>query len=73
MQDILLGHINHEMYEDFFTPTIDKYGYIDLENNQDQFNSLDKVIKSNIYGFNLKKIYLFDMNGQIIYSNIQSM
>ncbi len=66
----IVGHINHEMYEDFFTPTIDKYGYVDLENNQDQFNSLDKVIKSNIYGFNLKKIYLFDMNGQIIYSNI---
>jgi len=66
----IVGHINHEMYEDFFGPTISKYGYIDLENNQDQFNRLDKVIKSNIYGFNLKKIYLFDMNGQIIYSNI---
>jgi signal transduction histidine kinase len=66
----IVKHINHKMYEDFFTPTIDKYGYIDLENNQDQFSRLDKVIKSNIYGFNLKKVYLFDMNGQIIYSNI---
>ncbi len=66
----IVGHINHEMYEDFFTPTIGKYGYIDLENNQDQFERLDKVIKSNIYGFNLKKVYLFDMNSQIIYSNI---
>ena len=66
----IVGHINHDMYEDFFTPVIDKYGSIDLENNRDQFNSLDKVIKNNIYGFNLKKVYLFDMKGQIIYSNV---
>ena len=66
----IVNHINLEMYEEFFTPAMSRYGYIDLDNNQDQFNSLDKVIKSNIYGFNLKKIYLFDMKGQIIYSNI---
>jgi len=66
----IVGHINHDMYEDFFTPVIDKYGSIDLENNRDQFNSLDKVIKNNISGFNLKKVYLFDMKGQIIYSNV---
>jgi two-component system, NtrC family, sensor kinase len=66
----IVNHINLEMYEAFFVPSMDKYGYIDLENNKEQFNSLDKIIKSNIYGFNLKKIYLFDMNGQIVYSNI---
>jgi len=66
----IVKHINLKMYEEFFDPEISKYGYIDLENNQDQFNNLDKVIKSNIYGFNLKKVYLFDMKGQIIYSNI---
>lgn len=66
----IVNHVNLKMYEDFFIPVISKYGYIDLVNNQDQFNRLDKVIKSNIYGFNLKKAYLFDMNGQIVYSNI---
>ncbi|MFQ5714085.1 MAG: sensor histidine kinase [Candidatus Scalinduaceae bacterium] len=66
----IVTNINHALYEEFFSPTISKYGYIDLENNQDQFNRLDKVMKSNVYGLNLKKIYLFDMNGQIIYSNI---
>ena len=66
----IINHINLEMYDEFFAPSMDKYGYIDLENNEEQFNSLDKIIKSNIYGFNLKKIYLFDMNGQIVYSNI---
>ncbi len=66
----IVDNINHAMYEDFFNPTINKDGYIDLDNNQDQFDRLDKVIKSNIYGLNLKKVYLFDLNGQIIYSNI---
>ncbi|MBS1257656.1 MAG: Adaptive-response sensory-kinase SasA [Candidatus Scalindua arabica] len=66
----IVTNINHAMYKDFFTPTINEYGYIDLENNRDQFNRLDKVIKSNIYGLNLKKVYIFNMNGQIIYSNI---
>ncbi len=66
----IVDHINLEMYEEFFTPAMSKHGYIDLDNNLEQFNSLDKVIKSDIYGFNLKKVYLFDMNGQIVYSNI---
>jgi two-component system NtrC family sensor kinase len=66
----IVNHINLEMYEEFFIPAMSKHGFIDLDNNLDQFNSLDKVIKGNIYGFNLKKVYLFDMNGQIIYSNI---
>jgi len=63
-------NINHAMYEEFVTPAISKYGYIDLENNRDQFNKLDKVMKSNIHGLNIRKIYFYDMNGQIIYSNI---
>ena len=68
--EYIVANINHAMYEEVFNPTTNKYEYIDIENNQDQFNRLDKIIKSSIYGLNLRKIYLFDMNGQIIYSNI---
>ena len=68
--EYIVTNINHAMYEEVFNSTTNKYEYIDIENNQDQFNELDKIIKSSIYGLNLKKIYLFDMNGQIIYSNI---
>lgn len=66
----MVANINYVLYEEFFTPTIEKYGYVDLENNQEQFDKLDKIIKSNIYGLNLRGIYLFDLNGQIIYSDI---
>ena len=68
--EYIVTNINHAMYEEVFNSTTNKYVYIDIENNQDQFNELDKIIKSSIYGLNLRKIYLFDMNGQIIYSNI---
>ena len=68
--EYIVTNINHAMYEEVFNSTTNKYEYIDIENNQDQFNRLDKIIKSSIYGLNLRKIYLFDMNGQIIYSNI---
>ena len=68
--EYIVANINHAMYEEVFNSTTNKYEYIDIENNQDQFNELDKIIKSSIYGLNLRKIYLFDMNGQIIYSNI---
>tara|TARA_B100001079_G_scaffold233426_1_gene214208 strand:+ start:363 stop:1991 length:1629 start_codon:yes stop_codon:yes gene_type:complete len=68
--EYIVTNINHAMYEEVFNSTTNKYEYIDIENNQDQFNELDKIIKSSIYGLNLRKIYLFDMNGQIIYSNI---
>jgi len=66
----IVNHINLEMYDEFFGLAMSKYGYINLVNNQDQFKSLEKIVKSNIYDFNLKKVYLYDMNGQIIYSNI---
>lgn len=59
------------MYENFFSPTSNRYGYIDLENNQDQSGKLVKVIKSSIYGINLKKIYLFDIDGRIFFSTIR--
>ena len=66
----IVNHINLEMYDEFFGPAMNEYGYINLKNNRDQFKCLEKIVKSNIYDFNLKKAYLYDMNGQIIYSNI---
>jgi len=66
----MVANINYVLYEEFFRPTIEKYGYIDLENSQEQFDKLDEIIKSNIYGLNLRGIYLFDLNGQIIYSDV---
>ncbi len=66
----IVNHVNLEMYSDFFFPEMMKFGDIDLLNDKDQFDKFDKVMKGNIYGFNLNKIYLFDMNRQIVYSPV---
>ena len=68
--EYIATNINHALYENFLFPTIKEYGYIDLDNNRDQLNDLVKVIKGSIYGLNLKKVYLFDMDGKIVYSTI---
>lgn len=67
----IVSNINHALYEKFFIPSIKDYGQVDKENDHEQLEKLGNIIKSNIYGLNIKKIYLFDMDGQVIYSNIQ--
>jgi len=66
----IISNLNHSMYEKFFFPLMEAEGQIDLENNPDHFRKLDKVIRMSIYGYNIKKVYLYDYNRQIIYSTV---
>src|SRR4030067_484150 len=63
-------HINYELYKDFLIPTLKKSGKIDLENNRRQLRKLDNTVRENLYGLNIKKLYLYDLEGNIIYSTI---
>lgn len=63
-------HINYEVYKEFLVPTLRKDKQIDLENNRRQLRKLDKVIRKNLYGLQIKKLYLYDMEGHIIYSTV---
>lgn len=65
-----ITHINYEIYKEFLVPTLRKDKKIDLENNRRQFRKLDKVIRKNLYGLQIKKLYLYDMEGHIIYSTV---
>ena len=58
------------MYKDFFLPTLRKDKQIDLENNRGQFEKLDKVVRENVYGLKIKKLYLCDLESHIIYSTV---
>ena len=69
----IVDNINYALYEEVINPAISKDGHVDLKRNLEHFNKLDYVIKSKIYGLNIKKIYLFDMSGQIIYSSIPGL
>ncbi|MBI5125000.1 MAG: hypothetical protein HZA70_02075, partial [Planctomycetes bacterium] len=64
------SNLNHAIYEEFFFPLIRSGESIDLENNRGQASKLDDVIKKHSFGYNIQKLYVFDRNGQIIYSTI---
>ena len=65
-----ISHLNYKIYKDFLLPTLRRDKRIDLENNPVQFKKLDKVIRENMYGLNIKKLYLYDLEGHIIYSTV---
>ncbi|MFN3532815.1 MAG: sensor histidine kinase [Candidatus Brocadia sp.] len=64
------AHLNYEIYKDFLLPALRKDKQIDLENNRKQFKRLDKVVRENLYGLKIKKLYLYDLEGRIIYSTV---
>ncbi|MGR3176544.1 MAG: sensor histidine kinase [Candidatus Anammoxibacter sp.] len=66
----IISNLNHSMYDEFFFPLMETEGQIDLENNPEHFRKLDKVIRRSIYGYNIKKVYLYDNNRRIIYSTV---
>ncbi len=61
-------HLNYEIYKDFLLPILKRNRQIDLENNRAQFKRLDKVIRENMYGLNIKTLYLYDLEGRVVYS-----
>ena len=63
-------HLNYEIYKDFLFPILKRNRLIDLENNRAQFKKLNKVVLENVYGLNIKKLYLYDLEGHVIYSTI---
>lgn len=65
-----ISHLNYAIYKDFFLPILKKDKHTDMESNRDLLIMLDNVIHENTYGLNIKKLYLFDMEGNIMYSTI---
>lgn len=63
-------HLNYEIYKDFLFPTLRKDKHIDLENNPKQLKNLDKTVRENLHGLKVTKLYLYDLEGRIIYSTV---
>ncbi|MGR3219292.1 MAG: hypothetical protein ACUZ8H_05660, partial [Candidatus Anammoxibacter sp.] len=66
----IIRNLNYTMYNEFFYPIMEAEGQIDLENNPEHQRKLDEVIKKGIYGYNIKKVYLYDDKRRVIYSTI---
>lgn len=60
-------NLNYAMYQEFFFPAMKSGQPIDLKNNREQFGALDAIIRNHTFGQNVQRVYIFDMDGKIIY------
>lgn len=63
-----ISHLNYEIYKDFFLPTLRKDNLIDLKNNRRQLKKLDRIVREETRGLQIKKLYLYNLEGCILYS-----
>lgn len=59
--------LNLHIHRRFLDPTIARDGYVDLE-RPEHFRALDDVVRLAIAEFDVQAVYLFDLEGRILYS-----
>lgn len=64
---LIIKNLYNQIYHGFIQPTLRNKGYIDLS-NKEQLEDLDQVVTLAISGLNIKNLYFFDLEGNIIYS-----
>jgi signal transduction histidine kinase len=65
-------NLNHQVFSRFVLPTVLKYGRITLASPQ-QYELLDKVVRSTIHGFKVDRVDVYDPKGVISYSTDRSL
>ncbi len=64
---LLIENLNHQIFLQFALPVALKYGKIQLR-NPDQFEHLDKVVRSTLHSFHVETVNIFDMDNTVSYS-----
>ncbi len=64
---LLVDNLNHQIFTQFFLPAALKFRKIQLR-NKEQFEWLDKVIRSTVHSFKVEKVNIYDMSNIISYS-----
>ncbi len=64
---LLVENLNHQVFLQFVIPVALKFGKIQLR-NQDQFERMDKVVRSTLHSFKVDMVNIYDMNHIISYS-----
>ena len=64
---LLVENLNHQIFSQFFIPMARKYRKIQLR-DKEQFNLLDKVVRSTLHSFKIDMVNIYDMNNIISYS-----
>lgn len=64
---LLIKNLNHQIFLQFIIPTVLKRGNIHLRET-DQFELMDKVVRSTLHSFNVDMVNIYDLNNTISYS-----
>jgi signal transduction histidine kinase len=63
----LVENLNHQVFLQFVIPVALKYGKIQLR-NPEQFDRMDKVVRSTFHSFKVESVNIFDKNNVVSYS-----
>jgi len=69
---LLIENLNHQVFLQFIIPVALKFGKIQLS-NKNQFERMDKVVRSTLHSFKVDMVNIYDMNNTISYSFDQSV
>lgn len=64
---VLIENLNHQVFLQFIIPVALKFGKIQLS-NENQFERMDKVVKSTLHSFKIDMVNIYDMDNTISYS-----
>ncbi len=65
--ELLVENLNHQVFLQFIIPATLKYGKIQLR-KQEQFELMDKVVKSTLHSFKVDMVNIYDMDHIVSYS-----
>jgi two-component system sensor histidine kinase HydH len=69
---LLVENLNHQIFLQFIIPVALKYGKIQLR-NKEQFERMDKIVRSTVHSFKVEMVNIYDMNNIISYSFDQAL
>jgi len=64
---LLIENLNHQVFLQFIIPVALKFGKIRLS-DQEQFERMDKVVRSTLHSFKVDMVNIYDMENTISYS-----
>ena len=64
---LLIENLNHQVFLQFIIPVALKFGKIRLS-DQEQFERMDKVVRSTLHSFKVDMVNIYDMDNTISYS-----
>ncbi|MUM77185.1 two-component sensor histidine kinase [Pseudodesulfovibrio sp. F-1] len=64
---LLAENVSHQVFTRFVMPTVMRYGGISLR-QEEQFRTLDQVVRSTVHSFHVTSLRIYDPQGIITYS-----